>query len=306
MSALVEFDVLRDSRHREAKSARDQADWLAWLELGGIRPRTLYDYEWATARAMRMFPSKTLAEFTDGDLLHVFKTFPEGGRRERVAAYRSWFKWAVQTRRIERSPMELLPSIRRRPQPKIDTFTEAEVEALLGLDIVDAAPLAVLLEAGLRKGEARHLQLRHCALETSRLIVLNGKGGRDRVIPMTTRLRSLLADLALVEGMEQSGYIFYAVRANAVATRRTRHKPVGEGTFARWWRTVLKRAGVRYRKPHTARHTYATNWRRRGLGIDEIQLLLGHASIRTTSDLYVHTQVEDVARHIALIEAAEV
>jgi integrase len=42
---------------------------------------------------------------------------------------------------------------------------------------------------------------------------------------------------------------------------------------------------------------------RRGLAIDEIQILLGHSSVRTTADLYVHTRVEDVAEHMALIEA---
>jgi integrase len=66
----------------------------------------------------------------------------------------------------------------------------------------------------------------------------------------------------------------------------------------------LEGAGVRYRKPHTARHTFATRWRGRGLAVDEIQLLLGHSSIRTTSDLHVHTDVEDVAERMATIEAA--
>jgi integrase len=41
------------------------------------------------------------------------------------------------------------------------------------------------------------------------------------------------------------------------------------------------------------------------LAIDEIQLLLGHESIRTTSDLYVHTDISEVAAHMALIEGEE-
>jgi integrase len=82
-----------------------------------------------------------------------------------------------------------------------------------------------------------------------------------------------------------------------------RARPIGDGSFQRWWDRCLRGAGVRYRKPPTTRHTFATRWRRRGLAVDEIQLLRGHSSIRTTSDLYVHTDVEDVAARMALIEA---
>ncbi len=82
--------------------------------------------------------------------------------------------------------------------------------------------------------------------------------------------------------------------------------PVGEGTFARWWRRSLETAGVRYRVPHTTRHTFATRWRRLGLAIDDLQILLGHASINTTASVYLHTTVHDVAQRMRLIETQEV
>jgi integrase len=117
------------------------------------------------------------------------------------------------------------------------------------------------------------------------------------------RVRHLINALALVERLNPDEHVFYAVRANQRARKVMREKPVGEGTFARWWASCLASAGVAYRSPHTARHTFATRWRRRGLAIAEIQILLGHSSVRTTADLYVHTRVEDVAEHMALIEA---
>jgi site-specific recombinase XerD len=60
-------------------------------------------------------------------------------------------------------------------------------------------------------------------------------------------------------------------------------------------------AGVRYHKPHTTRHTFATIWRRRGLDIEEIQTLLGHASIRTTVDTYLHVDLSLIAEHMAAL-----
>jgi len=107
----------------------------------------------------------------------------------------------------------------------------------------------------------------------------------------------------ILPGYFDRDHIFYSVRANELSSKRMRKDQIGEGTFARWWRRCLEDAGVRYRTPHTARHSFATRWRLRGLAVDEIQILLGHSSIRTTSDLYVHTKVADVAEHMRVIEA---
>lgn len=64
----VEDPVLRDRRHTTARAARDVADWLSWLDLGGHSPRTLDQYERDLAVLLNAFPDRALAEFTDGDL----------------------------------------------------------------------------------------------------------------------------------------------------------------------------------------------------------------------------------------------
>lgn len=302
----VGFDPTRDLSYRRAKLARDVTDWLAWLELGGAAPRTIDQYERDLARLCKLYPNTPLAELTDGDLLQLARRFKPAERRVRMAAVRSFFKWAKQTRRLTDNPVDYLPTIKQRPAKVPDVFTDAEREALLTLDLIDAAPLCVLLDAGLRKAEARALTMRYCPPETGLVVVKQGKGSRDRVIPMSSRLRILIADLELTYDLRPTDHIFYSVRANEISRKTMRAQPVGEGTFARWWRSCLDRADVRYRPPHTARHTFATRWRRRGLAIDELQILLGHASISTTADIYTHTNVDDVARHMALIEAAEV
>ena len=296
---VIAFDVLRDSRHRDARSARDQADWLTWLDLGGIRPRTLDDYERATAVALRMFPNFAFDEFTDGELVHVFKTFPAGSRRIRVAAYRSWFKWGIQTRRLERNPMDYMPAMRqpRRKPPNLYSPTEAGV--LEQLPSPDGPLMSVLFRTGIRKGEARHLQAQHLDLARGVLHIINGKGGKDRDVPLYTDVIGVLDGFLTVEGINPSDYLWHTRPGGGTVIRRSH--PIGEGSFARWWRRSIEAADVRYLKPHTTRHTYATTWRRRGLPVDEIQLLLGHESIRTTSDLYVQTDIADVAAHMAQI-----
>jgi integrase len=76
-------------------------------------------------------------------------------------------------------------------------------------------------------------------------------------------------------------------------------------TFWGWWNACCKRLGIRYRKPHMSRHTYATKLiRATGGDLAATQRALGHASIRTTIDVYTHLSVADVARAVEAMEEA--
>lgn len=303
MSALaVEYDPLRDKTYRDATLGPDVVAFLAWFELGGASLVSLDDYERALAVMCRMYPNTAIDEITDVQLGQVFRRFPVKSRRIRVAPYRTFFRWARQTRRITENPMELIPTFKRAPQKQLDIFSEAEIELLLGLPVIDAAPMAVLFEAGLRRREACEMTDRRWNPECVQ--VINGKGGKDRRIPTSVRLASILADWQTLEGVQPNDHIFYGVKANGQGARRVLRKtPIGEGTFARWWRRCLDEAGVRYRNPHMARHTCATRWRRQGHAIDDISDWLGHADLDTTKSLYVHSTFEESLERFRLVEA---
>jgi len=292
----VESDPLRDSRHPHAKAAREQAAWLSWLELGGTAPATLYRYQLATERLLEAYPDMDFAEFTDAELLHILKGFPQKSRAVRMAAYSSWFKWALKTRRIPVNPMDYLPDIRRAPQPVIDIFTVAEENALCSLPSPDGHLLTVLFEAGLRKAEAMSIRRKRFNFDAEEVNIIEGaKGGRQRVVPMSASLAKAITDLTWLEGLDPDDHL-WATRPGGGQARRD--LPIGETSFVRWWGRCIQTAGVRYRKPHTTRHTFATRWRQQGLALDDLQLLMGHASIQTTSDMYVHTKVADVAKRM--------
>jgi integrase len=53
---------------------------------------------------------------------------------------------------------------------------------------------------------------------------------------------------------------------------------------------------------HTARHTFATHWLKRGGRMETLSKAMGHASIAVTVDLYGHLDLSDVARDLALVE----
>lgn len=300
MSAVrCSLDPLRDVRHRDARLARDQADWLAWLELGGLRSRTLRDYEWATARLLRAYPSKTLDQITPSDIAHVLRSFPPAGRRTKKAAYDSFFKWARRTRRLIENPMEELPQIQRGPQKVIEVFTDAEIASLTALPENDGDLFLILFDTGLRRSEARKLQVRDCHLGDRRLVVREGKGGKDRIVPLTERLTQRLADWFLLDALKPTDHLWPTRPGGYYLQRRTR---MGDTSFTTWYSRSIEQAGVRYRNPHTTRHTYATRWLRSGGRLETLSRALGHASIRTTADLYAHLDITDLERDLALVE----
>jgi integrase len=67
----------------------------------------------------------------------------------------------------------------------------------------------------------------------------------------------------------------------------------------RVWRKVLQHCGLRYRKVHATRHTYATRMIMEGVNPVYVQRQLGHSTIKITVDLYCHW-LEDVTRRAVL------
>ena len=295
-----DYDPLLDKSYKDTLLGKHVADWLVWMELGGAAKRTLDQYERDLSRVCHLYPNKGIADFSDGDLLHVIRSWPQKSRRVRKAAIDSFFRWAIKCRRLEKNPMDLLPVIKRTPQRYIDTFSDAEVAALTSLDLIDRALMLILLDAGLRKGEARNLRVDRCKLDTSEIVIIGGKGDKDRVIPIGGKLLSTLAELFVLEGIGSRAFIWYS-RPGGGAARRDR--PIGEGSFDRWWRRCVVTAGVRYRNPHTTRHSFATRWLRRGGRLETLSVAMGHSSIRTTFDQYGHLDTSDVAADLALVLA---
>jgi integrase len=163
----------------------------------------------------------------------------------------------------------------------------------------DRLLLAVLLEAGLRIGEA--LGTRHEDIDIGGCLVhvvprdnangMRAKGGRGRTVPVRAPLMRLYADYLNREyGAVDSDYVFVNLWAAPVG------RPV---TYPAAYDLVTRlRAvtGIAF-SAHWCRHTYATWLLRRGAGMETVKELMGHASVATTIDAYGHLTVED-ARHV--------
>jgi hypothetical protein len=123
--------------------------------------------------------------------------------------------------------------------------------------------------------------------------VPRGKGGKDRQVPATEQIARKLSELAILDGLKPADHLWYTRPGGGRVISRDR--PIGDGSFDRWWARCLQDAGVPYRNPHLTRHTFATRFLRDRGRLETLQLILGHESIQTTSDLYGHLDMRDVA-----------
>lgn len=296
MTAVYALDpLLRDSRHKEAAAARELAEWLHVRKLSLTAARTLDTYERVCAALLRSFPHKTFGEFTDGDVAFVLGQYPPKSRATNKAALNSWFKWGVMTSRIPRNPVEMLPAIRYKPDRAYDLFTEAETDALCSLPSPDGHLLTLMFWAGLRRGECIGITGKRLDLAHEQLVLIEGvKGRKSRKVPMVRRVSTACAELLTLEGIGPDDHLWYTTPGGK--TKRT--TPISNARFDVWWNKVLAAAGVRHRRPHMTRHTFATRMRELGLAMEEIQQLLGHESIRTTSDIYVSSNLSAIGDHM--------
>jgi len=131
--------------------------------------------------------------------------------------------------------------------------------------------ILLLLLGGLRRTEARTLEWRHVEPDGS-WIHFPGKGGRERAVPLRDEVRD--AVLALRAGATDPRWMF---PSPVIANR-----PIGGTWVEHLMDDVEERTGITGLHAHALRHTIATLLLEDGADIRDVQVFLGHRSIRTT------------------------
>ena len=157
-----------------------------------------------------------------------------------------------------------------------------------------AARLACLLEVlyatGLRVSELVALP-ESAARRDQRMLVVRGKGGRERLVPLNNSAKKAMADyLALRaaskgdKSVEKTKWLFPSFAESGHLTRQH---------FARELKSLAAAAGLRPAQvsPHVLRHAFASHLLQNGADLRVVQTLLGHADISTTQ-IYTHVLEE--------------
>ena len=163
-----------------------------------------------------------------------------------------------------------------------------DVTTLKGLR--DRAILATLLGCGLRRSEVAALTFAHIQQRDGRwcIVDLVGKHGRVRTVPMPAWVKVAVDSWTLPTGLRE-GHVFRPVnRGDDVHGDRISEKSVWQMLVA-----YAKTAGFPGIAPHDLRRTCAKLCRASGGELEQIQMLLGHASVQTT-ERYLGTK-QDLA-----------
>jgi integrase/recombinase XerD len=222
----------------------------------------------------------------------------------RISAMRQFYKFLLLEGIRQDDPTVELDTPRLgRPLPKI--MSEAEVRALI--DAARSWPgdegtrlycvLELLYASGLRISELVTLPLA-AARRDPRFLLISGKGGKERVVPLSEPGRAALArylecrERFLPEG-RPSRWLFPSRGRAGHLTRQRAGQLLKE---------LAVKAGLDPEKlsPHVLRHAFASHLLDHGADLRSVQQMLGHADIATTQ-IYTHVQTDRLRK---LVESA--
>jgi integrase/recombinase XerD len=270
--------------------------------------RDLSDFSEFLAKTGRGFASAETQSLRDYLADLDARGFKSSSAARRLSAMRHLFRFLLNERIRSDDPAAILSGPKRgRGLPKVLSIADVDrllmhAKALTGapeaskLQRLRAMRLYCLLEVlyatGLRVSELVALPL-SASRRDARMIVVRGKGSKERLVPLNEASRQAMADyLAAIEALKtdkkknaaSSKWLFPSFGESGHLTRQH---------FARDLKELAASAGLAPRlvSPHVLRHAFASHLLHNGADLRIVQTLLGHTDISTTQ-IYTHVVEE--------------
>ncbi|MBA3368668.1 MAG: tyrosine-type recombinase/integrase [Geodermatophilaceae bacterium] len=190
----------------------------------------------------------------------------------------------LPTRRERSRPGQGVPLVRvTRTLPQV--LTPSEVDALTSALRThrDRAMVAAMVLGGLRRCEVLGLRLRDLRVGERRVFIADGKGGHQRLVPISARFFTAVAAYLDTERPAEADRDSLFV----VLKKPNRGKPLTAEGLDEILGGARSRAGLSHATCHELRHTCLTRLREAGMALEAVQAQAGHASIESTR-IYLH------------------
>ena len=287
--------------HTVNQEAIDQFCDACWLE-DGLSKNSLSAYR----RDLTLFAkwlefdsecTKSIYQVVEADLTAYMASKRDdkaSTANRRLTVFKRFYRYALRQHLVEQDPCLKLRAAKQAQRfPKV--LSEEQITTLLNtpdtaeaLGLRDRTMLELMYASGLRVSEIVSLKTVALGLNEGVVRVVNGKGGKERLVPFGAEagewLRRYLQEArpVLLEG-KTCQEVFVGRHTGSGLTRQA------------FWSIIKRYAQLADIKvplsPHTLRHAFATHLLNHGADLRVVQLLLGHADISTTQ-IYTHVARE--------------
>jgi integrase/recombinase XerD len=284
--------------------------FLGWLQIRNYSPRTVSDYGYNLGSFFRFLEQKAIADvqgittatLTDFQRWFYYQPTKRGQARGVVnqnlvlATVKSFFRFLKNEGFIHGNPAEAVEYAREPRSLPRNVLTPKEANRIIdsidtttALGYRDRTILEVFYATGVRNQELRNLTVADANLEEELLRVNGGKGGHDRVVPLSrvackfleTYLKGIRPQLV---GGKATDRLFVSFRGN----------PIDGHTVGDVVKKYAKLASVKkHVTPHVWRHTCATHLVKNEANLRHVQDILGHRSLHTT-ERYLSLTITDL------------
>lgn len=249
--------------------------FLATKRVEGMADSTLQRYADINSSLLN-YLGKSLEEITTYDIRFYLSARRQlGGISNRTLdgmrrCYSSFFAWLAAERLIRHNPCSALAQIKSKKVVK-KPYSAAEIERIRKAceNIRDLALVDFLYCTGCRVSEVSKLDISDIDFERMECVVL-GKGNKERKVYLTE-----------VAAMHLQEYI-NSRKDPCEALFAGRGKRLGKNGIETVIKKLGKASGVGNAHPHRYRRTLATNLLDRGMNIQDVAAILGHADLKTT------------------------
>ncbi|MEK6481379.1 site-specific tyrosine recombinase/integron integrase [Catalinimonas sp. 4WD22] len=264
------------------------------LILRGYSPSTIRGYSQMLSIFVRYFPGRDLSTVTEEEV-KVFIVHHMAVKR-RSRSYQN---------QLINSIKFYLEHVLGRPRTYYDldrpkkvytlplVLSQEEVKSLLATvgNLKHQAILQTVYGCGLRLSELIHLRIRDIDSKRMVVVIKQGKGAKDRLVPLSPKLLGLLR--RYYKEYQPKEYLFEGEKGGKYGRRSVQQ------IFqkARILAGIKKKATL-----HTLRHSYATHLLDAGVDLRYIQVLLGHCSSKTT-EIYTHVSKAHIRKITSPLDA---
>lgn len=207
----------------------------------------------------------------------------------------SFFGWITKEGFIQTNPMLRIASIREPKKVRLP-FSEEELERLRqnAGSLRNQCIIEFLYSTGCRVSEMVALNIEDLNFVDSEVMVL-GKGRKYRMVYFSPRCKVLLQEYIKTRSDTEKALFVSDYSSCKGGLKKEKTERMGKGGIETLMRQIGKRARISDVHPHRFRRTAATLALKRGMKITDVQKMLGHSDIKTTT-IYAISTDEEVKR----------